>query len=321
MLTNKYFPLLVTMFLFVLMFLAGALSFENFGSLRVFINLFTDNAFLLIAAIGMTFVILSGGIDLSVGAVIAFSGVTVSVLIEQYHWHPVGAFVFSLTIGYLFGAAMGVMIFYFRLQPFIVTLAGMFLARGMASIVSQESIPITHKFYDTVALTGIELPMGAWLDISSIISCLVLLLGIVVAHFSSFGTRIYAVGGDPTSAELMGVPSAKTIISVYALSSFLAALAGIVFTFYTFSGYSLAAAGVELDAIAAVVIGGTLLKGGYGYVLGTLFGVLIMGVVQTYISFDGELSSWWTKIVIGVLLFMFISVQRLLAFRRNMNVA
>lgn len=110
----------------------------------------------------------------------------------------------------------------------------------------------------------------------------------------------------------MGVPIARTTIGVYAFNSCLAALAGIVFSFYTFSGYSLAAVGVELDAIAAVVIGGTLLTGGYGYVVGTLFGVLIMGVVQTYISFDGTLSSWWTKIVIGVLLFCFIALQRIL---------
>jgi simple sugar transport system permease protein len=115
----------------------------------------------------------------------------------------------------------------------------------------------------------------------------------------------------------MGVPVAQTTITIYALSSFLASVSGIVFSFYTFSGYSLAALGVELDAIAAVVIGGTLLTGGYGYVVGTLFGVLITSVVQTYISFDGQLSSWWTKIVIGVLLFVFIVMQRVLAFKRN----
>ena len=312
MIKHKFLPLYVTAALFTLLFIGGAIQFENFGSLRVFMNLFTDNAFLIIAAVGMTFVIISGGIDLSVGAVIALSGVVVSVLLNSYGWHPLPAFAVVLIGGTLFGASMGSIIHTYKLQPFIVTLAGMFLARGLSTIISEESVPIEHPFYDEVAMFGIPLPAGAWLDVSTIISLLVLLLAIVMAHYTRMGGRIYALGGDAHSAALMGVPVGKTLIGVYALNSFLAALAGIVFTFYTFSGYSLAAVGVELDAIAAVVIGGTLLTGGYGFVVGTLFGVLIMGVVQTYISFDGTLSSWWTKIVIGILLFVFIAFQRFL---------
>lgn len=320
MMTNKYFPLAITSLLFVLMFIFGSLSFENFGSLPVFLNLFTDNAFLIITAVGMTFVIISGGIDLSVGATIALSGVVISVLVGQYQWHPMYAFACVLIGGTLFGAAMGCIIYFYKLQPFVVTLAGMFLMRGLASIVSEESQPITHEFYDSVAMFGIALPQGAWLDLSTIISIVVLLLAVVVAHYTRFGARVYALGGNVHSAALMGVPVAQTTITIYALSSFLASVSGIVFSFYTFSGYSLAALGVELDAIAAVVIGGTLLTGGYGYVVGTLFGVLITSVVQTYISFDGQLSSWWTKIVIGVLLFVFIVMQRVLAFKRNSSV-
>ena len=131
-------------------------------------------------------------------------------------------------------------------------------------------------------------------------------------HFTRFGTNIYALGGSEQSAQLMGVPVKRTTISIYAASSFLATLAGIVFTFYTFSGYALAGVGVELDAIAAVVIGGTLLTGGSGFVIGTVLGVLVMGIIQTYITFDGTLSSWWTKIVIGLLLFFFIVLQKIL---------
>ncbi len=317
---KKYLPLLITSGLFALLFAIGAIRFDNFGTLRVFVNLFTDNAFLIIAAVGMTFVILSGGIDLSVGAVIALTGVTVSVLIGHYQWHPISAFVFVLVGATLFGAAMGLIIHVYKLQPFIVTLAGMFFARGLSAVISEESVPISHEFYDTVAFFGFALPGGAWLDSSTMISVLVLIFGIVLASFTRFGGRVYALGGDAAAAALCGVPIARTVVSVYALNSCLAAVAGIVFSFYTFSGYSLAAVGVELDAIAAVVIGGTLLSGGYGYVLGTLFGVLIMGVVQTYISFDGTLSSWWTKIVIGLLLFCFIALQRFLMLgNRKMN--
>ncbi len=143
-------------------------------------------------------------------------------------------------------------------------------------------------------------------------------LGILIAHKTRFGTYVYALGGDRNSAELMGVPVARVTIGIYALSSLLAGVAGVVFALYTSSGYSLATVGVELDAIAAVVIGGTLLTGGVGFVAGTLVGVLISGLIQTYIVFDGTLSSWWTKIAIGILLFAFIALQRLLTRRTSL---
>lgn len=317
MVNRKFIPLIVTCCLFFLLFGVGAVQFEGFGSSRVFFNLLSDNAFLIIAAVGMTFVIISGGIDLSVGAVIALTGVIASVLITQYQWHPLLVFPVVLALGALFGAVMGALIHYYRLQPFIVTLAGMFLARGLASIISEESLPIDHTFYNQVAEFGFMLPGDAWVGASTLICIAVLIAAIVLAHYTRFGVRVYALGGDPNSAALMGIPLAQTTIRIYALSSFLAALAGIVYSFYTFSGYSLAAVGVELDAIAAVVIGGTLLTGGYGYVAGTLIGVLIMGVVQTYISFEGTLSSWWTKIVIGLLLFAFIALQRVMSRTRH----
>lgn len=317
MLNRKFIPLIVTCSLFFLLFGIGSVQFEGFGSARVFFNLLSDNAFLIIAAVGMTFVILSGGIDLSVGAVIALTGVVCSVLISQYQWHPLLAFPVVLVGGTLFGAAMGAIIHYYKMQPFIVTLAGMFFARGLASVISEESIPIDHTFYNDFSAFGFEVFDGAWIGSSTIICLLVLLIAIVIAHYTRFGGRVYALGGDANSAALMGIPLAQTTIAIYAISSLLATLAGIIYSFYTFSGYSLAAVGVELDAIAAVVIGGTLLTGGYGYLFGTLIGVLIMGVVQTYISFDGTLSSWWTKIVIGLLLFCFIALQQLLVKTRN----
>lgn len=311
-LNPKFIPLAVTCVLFFALFGVGAIQFDGFGSSRVFFNLLSDNAFLIIAAVGMTFVILSGGIDLSVGAVIALTGVVCSVLISKYQWHPLVVFPVVLIGGTAFGAIMGAIIHYYKMQPFIVTLAGMFFARGLASVISEESIPIEHEFYNQVAEFGFMLPGDAWIGTSTIICLLVLFAAIIIAHYTRFGGRVYAIGGDANSAALMGIPLAQTTIRIYAISALLATLSGIVYSFYTFSGYSLAAVGVELDAIAAVVIGGTLLTGGYGYMFGTLMGVLIMGVVQTYISFDGTLSSWWTKIVIGLLLFCFIALQQLL---------
>ena len=312
MLNRKFIPLTITCCLFFLLFGIGSVQFEGFGSTQVFFNLFSDNAFLIIAAVGMTFVILSGGIDLSVGAVIALTCVVCSVLISRYQLHPLIVFPIVLVGGTIFGAIMGAIIHYYKMQPFIVTLAGMFFARGLASVISEESIPIEHEFYNQVSAFGFEVLGGAWIGSSTIICLVVLVVAIIAAHYTRFGGRVYAIGGDANSAALMGIPLAQTTIRIYAISAFLASLAGIVYSFYTFSGYSLAAVGVELDAIAAVVIGGTLLTGGYGYMFGTLMGVLIMGVVQTYISFDGTLSSWWTKIVIGLLLFCFIALQQLL---------
>lgn len=316
MIAKRFIPLWITASLLLVMFLIGSMQFEGFASVRVVTNLFRDNAFLLITALGMTLVIISGGIDLSVGSVIALSGVLTSVLITEYHWHPLLAFALVLLLGTLFGALMGSIIHVYKLQPFIVTLAGMFLARGMATTISEESIAIDHPFYDAIADLSIALPGHGSLDISSLIFILFFIIVAVMMHYSRFGTNVYALGGNAQSAELMGISIAKNTISIYALSSFLATLAGIVFTFYTFSGYALGAIGVELDAIAAVVIGGTLLTGGRGFVLGTVLGVFLMGVIQTYITFDGTLSSWWTKIVIGLLLFFFIVLQKLLNGRK-----
>lgn len=317
LISHRYFPLLVTCLLFLVLWVVGAIRFDGFGSARVFFNLLTDNAFLAITAIGMTFVILSGGIDLSVGAVIALTGIVCAVLIEQHHWHPLQAFPLILVGAAGFGAAMGALIHYYRLQPFIVTLAGMFFARGLANTISDNSIPINHPFYSAVSAFGFSLPGSGWIGSLTLTLLLVLALAMLAAHYTRFGNNIYAIGGDRQSAELMGVPLAPMIIAIYTLSSTLAAVAGIVFSFYTFSGYSLAAMGMELDAIAAVVIGGTLLSGGRGYVLGTLIGVLIMGLIQTYISFHGSLNSWWTKIVIGLLLLFFIALQKALTSIRK----
>lgn len=304
-------PLLATTAIFALAYLAAIIQFPAMLSSRVLGNFLTDNAFLGIAAVGMTFVIISGGIDLSVGAVIGFTTVLNAVLIMWLGLHPLLAFAISLSVAAAFGAVMGAAIHYLKVPSFIVTLAGMFLARGGASVLSPDSIGIKHELYTTISKSYILLPGGGRLTVIGMIMLLVFALGMVLAHRTRFGSYVYALGGSETSAALMGVPVARTTILIYTLSATLAGLAGIVFSLYTSAGYSLSALGVELDAIAAVVIGGTLLTGGYGFIAGTFIGVMLQGLVQTYIVFDGSLSSWWTKIVIGGLLFLFILLQRL----------
>jgi len=309
---SPYFTSLVTVMLLIVLLAAGGVAYPGFLSLQVLFNLLIDNAFLLVIAVGMSFVILSGGIDLSVGSVLALTTMISAWLLQSWHLPPLLVIVIALALGAGFGAAMGAMIHYFKLQPFIVTLAGMFLARGLCYLISINSITIDDPLY--VAMSQTQLPiLGGFISPGALISVLTLAAAIYVAHCTPFGRAIYAVGGNEQSALMMGLRVGRTKVLIYAFSGFCAALAGVLFSFYMLSGYGLHAQGTELDAIAAVVIGGTLLSGGYGYVAGSLSGVLVLGTIQTLIAFDGTLSSWWTKIVIGGLLFVFFVVQRLMA--------
>jgi simple sugar transport system permease protein len=313
----RYVPVLGTIAVFALTAGFGSVMYTGFFSAQVFLNLLIDNAFLCIIGVGMTFVILSGGIDLSVGSVIALTTMVSAALVEHHHWSAAQAIPLVLAIGTAFGALMGVLIQRFRLQPFIVTLAGMFLARGLCYLISIDSISITDPTYTAISQARIPLwHDGASITIGALLALGMVALGIWLAHATEFGRTVYAIGGSEASALLMGLPVARTTVLVYTFSGFCSALAGVVFTFYMLSGYGLHAVGLELDAIAAVVIGGTLLSGGVGYVAGTLFGVLILGIIQTLIAFDGSLSSWWTRIVIGALLFVFCLLQRGFESRR-----
>ena len=321
MIHSRNLPFVTTLGIFVIAYALCVLQFPNMFSTRVVGNLLTDNAFLGIAAVGMTFVILSGGIDLSIGSVIAFASVFVAVMVNSLGVHPLIAFAAVLVISTIFGILMGTMIRYLGIPPFVVTLAGMFLARGAAYLISTESVPISHEMIDAIQGFYFRFPGGGRLTALAMLMLTVFIVGGFVAARTRFGANVYAIGGNQQSAELMGVPVGSTTIGIYALSGFLSGLAGIAYTLYTSSGYSLATVGVELDAIAAVVIGGTLLTGGVGLVAGTFVGILIQGLIQTYIVFDGTLSSWWTKIVIGVLLFVFIVLQRAIIWYSNRKLA
>jgi simple sugar transport system permease protein len=311
----KFLPLTATICLFIAVSAIGSVMYTGFLSPQVFLNLLIDNAFLIVVAVGETFVILSGGIDLSVGAVIALTTMVSAALVEKAGWSPLGVIPLVLVMGTAFGASMGWLIARFRLQPFIVTLAGMFLARGLCYLISIDSISITHEWYAGVSQLRLPVAGGASLSVGAVIALAVLAIAVFVAHYTPFGRSIYAIGGNPQSALLMGLPVQSVTIGAYALSGFCSALGGVLFTFYMLSGYGLHAMGLELDAIAAVVIGGTLLTGGVGYVIGTLFGVLLLGIIQTLISFDGSLSSWWTKIAVGALLLVFCLSQRIFGAR------
>ena len=304
-------PVVASVLLLLAMVAFGSVMYTGFFSAQVFLNLLIDNAFLLVVAVGMTFVILTGGIDLSVGSVVALTTMVSASLVEHKHWSASTVIPLVLAGGAVFGAFQGWLVARFRLQPFLVTLAGMFLARGLCYLISIDSISITDATFTSIAQAKVTLWPNAAVSIGSVIALAAFAIGVFIAHGTAFGRNVYAIGGSEHSALLMGLPVARTLVGVYALSGFCAALGGVLFSFYMLSGYGLHATGLELDAIASVVIGGTLLAGGVGLVAGTLCGVLMLGLIQTLITFDGSLSAWWTKIVIGALLLAFCLLQRL----------
>ncbi|MFI8832293.1 galactofuranose ABC transporter, permease protein YjfF [Streptomyces afghaniensis] len=318
LLGDRRLPVLVTAALFIAMYAGGLSRYQNYGFAepQVFLNLFIDNGYLLVAAIGATFVIMSGGIDLSVGSVIGFTTMFTAWLVERQGLPLLLVVPLALAVGAFGGFLMGYVIHNFEIQPFIVTLAGLFLFRGLCLVISKESISINDASVGTLAQTRVSLGMGD-LSIGAVVALVVLAVAAYVLHYTRFGRRVYAIGGNEQSALLMGLPLGGTKIAVYTVSGFCSALAGLLFMLYIQSGDPLHAVGMELDAIAAVVIGGTLLTGGSGYVLGTLFGVLVLGLIKSVITFEGTLSSWWTKIATGVLLCAFILIQRTMTARRK----
>ncbi len=303
-------PQIATATVLAILYIVACFLYEGFFSLRGLTNLLTDNAALGIASVGLTLVIFSGGIDLSVGSVAGFASIFSATLIEQHHVHPLVAAFLALLLGLALGAAMGAIIHWFRQPPFLITLAGMFLMRGCAFWITTESVGINHPFY--IRLSSLEVPLSARasLPISALCLLAALLVGGIIAHYTRFGRTLLAIGGGEQSALLMGLPIGAARVAVYALNSACATAAGLVLLLYTGSGNPSFGLGLELDAIAVVVIGGTLLSGGRGHMLGTFLGLLIFGVIQAALIFDGRLSPAWSRIVVGGLLLAFILLQR-----------
>ncbi len=321
---QRFIPLTATALLAFVAYGVGAIFYPGMRDPQVFINIFRNNAYLLISATGMTLVILTGGIDLSVGGVMALTTVASAALLRE-GWNAWLVILLMLIMGMAFGATMGSIIAYMKVQPFIATLAGMWVARGLCFFISDDAIAIRDRTFRILGGTKILIPglsdpvtkQGDFISIFILVAFVVLAAAIYLTHYRRFGRTVYAIGGNEgrneQSARLMGLPVDSTKVLVYTLNGFCSALAGIALAVFVMSGHGLYANGVELEVIASVVMGGTSLSGGVGYVFGTLFGVLILGITQTLIQFNGTLSSWWTRIVIGLLTLLFIGVQSLLA--------
>lgn len=308
---GRYLSPLASLLLFVALFGYVVVRYDFNSPTQLFLNLFIDNAYLIVLAVGMTFVILTGGIDLSVGSVVALSTVILAKTL-QVGWPTPVAIAVVLTVGPLLGLVMGLIIEYFEVQPFIVTLAGMFLARGLCYVVSVDTLPINDSFLRGLGMKYLYVWEEKFIRPAVSVALIVVAVAAYVLHQTRFGRTVYAVGGNRGSATLMGLEAARARVSVYVVSGFCAALAGLLLGVQKLSGYSLNGVGLELDAIAAVVIGGVLLSGGVGFVLGSVIGVLVLGTIQTLVTAQ-NLDSYWTRIVTGVLLLMFVLVQRALA--------
>ena len=323
--TGNGFLLLITIALFVVMYVAGMIVFadKGFAKPQMFLNLFVSNAGLLVIACGLTIVMITGGIDISVGSVTALVCMVLADLMENKGVNAYAAVLVALLIGVAFGVVQGFLVAYLDIQPFIVTLAGMFFGRGLTAIISTDMISIKNELFLKWANYRFYMPFGstskkgkfipAYIPPTVLIALIVVILIAVLLKYRKFGRKLYAIGGSRQSALMMGLNVKKTIFNAYVLDGFLAGLGGFLFCLNSCAGFVEQAKGLEMDAISSAVIGGTLLSGGVGTPIGTLFGVLIKGTISSLITTQGTLSSWWTRIILSALLCFFIVIQSVVA--------
>jgi len=327
--SNTTFLLLITIALFIIMYVAGMIIFadKGFSKPQMFCNLLIDNAGLIVISLGLTIVMITGGIDISVGSVTALVCMASAYLMEMKGANVYMALICSLGIGLAFGIVQGFLVSYMKIQPFIVTLAGMFFGRGMTAVISTEMISIKNKTFLAWAQYKIELPIGtvskkgnflpAYIYPTVIVALIILILVFIMLRYTKFGRSLYAIGGNAQSAMMMGLNVNRTKFIAYVMSGFLAGLGGFLFCLNTGAGFVEQAKGLEMDAISASVIGGTMLTGGVGNPIGTLFGVLIKGTINSLITTQGTLSSWWVRIALSALLLFFIVLQSLFTSRKR----
>lgn len=330
---SSNFLLVVTIGLFALMYIVGLILYseQGFNKMQTFLNMLIDNAGLLIVASGMTVVMITGGIDISVGSVVGLDCMILAYSMEKMGMPSGIAILIVLVFGVLFGAAQGWLISYMELQPFVITLAGLFFCRGLTAIISSQQIAITKsKFFLWLANKDIRVLFAPYHNKRGVLmfpfvhpSVIIAIITVVIIwwmlKYTRFGRNLFAIGGNEQSALLMGINVKKTKFAAYVLEGFLASLGGLVFCLNTTSGFVEQARGFEMEAISSAVIGGTMLTGGVGTVVGTFFGVLIKATIESLIRFQGTLSSWWARIVLSAILCFFIVLQSVFVIIKNRN--
>lgn len=314
-------PTVAAAAIFIGMVIYGQVAYGRILQYSTVSNLLINNAHLVILAVALTFVILTGGIDLSVGSVIAFSSVA-GVMLANRGWHPALVILVMVVLGTLLGLTSGVLVQHFNFQPFIATLAMMFLARGLASLLSTtpERLDDDHP----IRLLGTQIKLIDGPKVNDlivtpgvIVAILVVIGAYFVLHRTRTGRTVYGLGGNAGSAGLMGLPVPRTRILVYAISGTLAGIAAVVYTSRLGIAQNITGVGWELDAIAATVVGGTLLTGGAGFVLGSVIGALVLGLMNVLITRDGGIPPEMTTIITGAILLIFVLLQRVVARKRD----
>lgn len=321
--------LLITVIVFFLMYI-GAIVFQGGGFLKpqTFFNILNANAALLIASCGLSIVMITGSIDISVGGVAALVSMCCAVYLDHMGGNVVVSLLIAIGIGLAFGIVQGYLVAYLDIQPFIVSLAGMFFARGMTTIVHTNPFNVENKAFVALKDTRVVVPgMGtvnrigkyvdAYVEIGVVVAVLLVILLFFVLRYTKLGRSFYAVGGNRQSALMLGVNVKRTRFLAHLICGLLAGIGGYVYFLHVGSGAASHATGMEMNAIASSIIGGTLLTGGVGNIIGTFFGVMSLSTIQNIVSSAGLDQAWWTGITVAAMLCLFLVIQSVIMARKS----
>ncbi len=321
--------LIITITVFLVMYACAVIFLgAGFRKPQAFFNILNDNAALIILACGMSVVMITGGIDISVGTLTALVCMSCAVHLDYNGGSVLTAMALAVAIGMAFGLVQGYLVAYLEIQPFIVTLAGMFFAKGMTTIVNSTQFNVEHEAFQALKGTRIYVPgMGsinklgkyvpAYVEPGVIVALLVVLLLFVLLRWGKLGRGFYAVGGNAASANMLGINVRRTRFLAHLLCSTLAGIGGFVYFLHVGSGSPSHASGAEMNAIASSIIGGTMLSGGVGNVVGTFFGVLSLSTIKNIVSSLGLDEAWWTNITVAAMICLFLVIQSLVLLRKN----
>lgn len=321
--------LVITIAVFFLMYIA-AVVFLGSGFLKpqTFFNILNENAALIILSCGMSLVMITGGIDISVGTLTALVCMSCAVNLDFNGGNVLTAILISLGIGLAFGLVQGYLIAYLEIQPFIVTLAGMFFAKGMTTIVNATQFNVQNEEFQALKSTRITVPgMGsynklgdyvpAYVEIGVIVALIVVIALFALLRWTKIGRGFYAIGGNSQSANMLGINVKRTKFIAYVLCGLLAGIGGFVYFLHVGSGSPSHASGAEMNAIASSIIGGTMLSGGSGNIIGTLFGVLSLSTIKNIVASLGLDEAWWTNITVAAMICLFLVIQSIVLSRKN----
>ncbi len=330
-LTDTNLLLTITICIFFGMYLLAMCNLRGgFLNPQQFLDIFNNNASLIIVSCGLTIVMIAGGIDISVGGITALVTMSCIIYLDGNGGSVLGSIALSLGIGLAFGLIQGFLVAYLEIQPFIITLAGMFFAKGMTTIVSVNPLTAKHETFLALKEMRIEIPwkwLGSYgkagnfiparIELGVIIALVVVLAVFIILKWTKFGRNLYAIGGSSQSALMLGVNVKRTKFFSYLLCGLLSGIAGYVYLLHTGAGNASNATMYEMKAIASSIIGGTLLTGGVGNVIGTLFGVLTLVSINSIVVASGLSKPWWQSITTGALLCFFILLQSVVLARRG----